>query len=108
MARVATMAVAMLLQLAVAQAANMDTHHRVHGDMAVRSRGLFDLTIERTPLTQLDREENEKFHRQHAGHEAMHAEMMLVLLFTLFLSQVGSLLHCCNHVPLWGVFCCCF
>ncbi len=35
-------------------------------------------------------EEHEKFMKEHAGHESMHAEMMLVLLVTLVCSQVRT------------------
>ena len=37
-------------------------------------------------------EEHDKFMKEHAGHESMHAEMMLVLLVTLVCSQVTP---CC-------------
>lgn len=48
------------------------------------SLGLSDVDRDR----ELMRREHEEFMKVHAGHEGMHAEMMLVLFVVMMLSQV--------------------
>lgn len=33
--------------------------------------------------------EHQKLHEQHRGHESMHAEMILILIVTLVVAQIG-------------------
>ncbi len=40
------------------------------------------------PLLQLFRIEHQRLHEKHRGHEAMHAEMVLILLGTLVIAQI--------------------
>uniref|UniRef100_A0A3Q4G3Y8 Uncharacterized protein n=1 Tax=Neolamprologus brichardi TaxID=32507 RepID=A0A3Q4G3Y8_NEOBR len=40
------------------------------------------------PLLQLYRVQHEHLHMKHRGHEAMHAEMVLILIATLVVAQI--------------------
>lgn len=38
---------------------------------------------------EFDRLEHQRMHEQHKGHDAMHAEMIIILLVTLILAQIA-------------------
>lgn len=39
-------------------------------------------------ISLISRVEHQKLHEKHRGHEAMHAEMVLILIFTLIVAQI--------------------
>jgi hypothetical protein len=57
-------------------------------------RGFARLTPDEIRVLKAKRAHAE-WHKKHAGHEKMHAEMLLVLLLTMVLTQVGCC--CCCH-----------
>lgn len=63
-------------------------NHVDHAEVAVNFQG--NKTIDLSKLSEKDRWkiEHQRLHEKHRGHEAMHAEMVLILIATLVVAQI--------------------